>query len=91
MKQLSIFDFGVKDTDEQEHINVLVERPNGTTFWQDVALQDNETPYKAAKRYQKQLGDPYKWATVRGKRIRYLKKDAYLVIRYEVTQREGVK
>lgn len=77
--QLSLFDR------EYNSIIVTVERPNGTTFEAKLGLRGNEGPRDAVKRYQKTLGDPYGWYTCRGQRIRYIKKDAYLVTgwRYE--------
>lgn len=60
-------------------IVVTVERPSGTTFEQTLKLKDDESPRDAIRRYQKVLGEPYGWYTDRGQRIRYIKKDAYLI------------
>lgn len=70
--------------EDEKSIVVIVERPNGTTFEQKVKLKENEEPKDAAKRYQKILGEPYGWYTIRGKRLRYLKKDAYLVVDWRI-------
>lgn len=70
---------------EYNSIVVTVERPNGTTFEQKITMRSSEGPKDAVRRYQKLLGDPYGWYTSRGQKIRYIKKDAYLVTgwRYE--------
>lgn len=63
------------------NIIVTVERPNGTTYEQEVVVRDGETPKQAANRYVNEvLGSPYGWRTERGQKIRYIKRDAYLLV-----------
>ena len=76
--QLSMYDMLFPK--ENRSIIVKVERPNGTTFNQEIKLENGESAEDAVKKYQKRLGDPYGWKTVRGQKLRYIKKDAYLVV-----------
>ena len=60
-----------------------VERPDGTTYEQQVIMKPGETQKQAAARFQKELGNPYGWYTTRnGQKQRYIKRDAYLVCNY---------
>ena len=62
-----------------------VERPDGTTYEQRVAMKPGETPKRAALRFQKELGNPYGWYTTRGgQKQRYIRRDAYLVCGYRI-------
>ena len=65
--------------DEFKSIVVCVERPDGTTFYQEVQLKQNETPEQAKQRYQNDIGNPYGWYTENGQHKKYIKKNAYLV------------
>ena len=60
-----------------------VERPDGTTYEQQVTMKPGETQKQAAARLQKELGNPYGWYTTRGgQKQRYIRRDAYLVCDY---------
>ena len=60
-----------------------VERPDGTTYEQQVTMKPGETQKQAAARLQKELGNPYGWYTTRGgQKQRYIRRDAYLVRDY---------
>ena len=59
-------------------IYVKVERPDGTTFEQEVPVRKDETPDQAMARYQQEIGNPYAWRTENGRHIRYIKSGAYL-------------
>lgn len=65
-------------------IVVTVERPNGTTFQQELVIGLGDSVKVAVANYQKRLGDPYKWVTIRGKHQRILRKDAYLIVDYHI-------
>lgn len=70
--------------DKTTTIIVNVERPNGTTFSQRLEVELGESIKDTINNYQKQLGDPYKWVTIRGKRQRIIRKDAYLITGYYI-------
>ena len=40
-------------------ITCIIERPDGTTYEQQVTLKENETPEDACKRLQRTLGRSY--------------------------------
>ena len=62
-----------------------VERPDGTTYEQQVTMKPGETPKQTSLRFQSELGNPYGWYTTRcGQKQRYIKRDSYLVCSYRI-------
>lgn len=78
LKRISLF------PNETTTIVAIVERPNGTTFKQRLTIGIGDSVKVAIDNYQKRLGDPYKWVTIRGKHQRILRSDAYLVVDYYI-------
>lgn len=69
---------------EEVVVVVTVSRPNNTTFTQNLYVPLGDSIKDAVAQYQNQLGDPYKWVTIRGKRQRVIKKNAYMIVNYYV-------
>lgn len=68
-------------TTQTKSIIVLVERPDRTTYTQEVEVRPGQTPAQAFKDFQYEcLGNPYGWYTDANGRHKYIKKDAYLAI-----------
>lgn len=61
----------------------LIERPNGTTYEQEVDVEDNDI-VAAMRACQKSLGSPYGYYRKHGQLCHYIRKDAYLVIDYRL-------
>lgn len=70
-------------TTQTKSIIVLVERPDETTYTQEVKVRPGQTPVQAFKDFQYgYLGNPYGWYTDANGRHKYIKKDAYLAIKW---------
>lgn len=71
--QLSLF---------ERFVIATVERPNGSTYEQKLRVDPGDTPYESVQRFQFEvLGNPYGWCTTgSGRRKRYIKRNAYLVV-----------
>jgi hypothetical protein len=84
--QLSLFD--IYEPIPREII-CSVERPDGSTYEQIVALKSGETGAQAKARFQKTLGDPFGWYIKRGQKCRYVKRNAYLVTSWRWKEKGG--
>lgn len=69
---------------EEVVVVTTVSRPDGSTFTQNLYVPLGDSIKDAVNQYQRQLGDPYRWVTIRGKRQRVIKKNAYIITSYYV-------
>ena len=56
-----------------------IERPDGSTYEQEIEYIE-DSKIKSVRNAQKKLGNPYAWATIRGRKERYIRKDAYIIV-----------
>lgn len=61
----------------------LIERPDGSTFEQEVEVKNNDIN-TAVRDYQKALGNPYGYYRKNGQLCKYIKSGAYLVVNYRL-------
>lgn len=71
----------VKPVKGKKHLIALIERPDGSTYEQEISYRSNDTIQTAVERAQKGLGNKYRfYVDKHGKRRRVINNKAYVIV-----------